>query len=104
MKCFRRNHLLLTRTNLERSNQNPAEGVIREVQRQWFQTMTRKRVPRNLWDYGVQWTTEVIQMTSTQSGGLRGICTLQDVTGETPYISEYLDIVIYDHVSYKENA
>ena len=29
---------------------------------------------------------------------------MQDVTGETPDISEYLDFGFYDHVSYKENA
>ena len=43
-------------------------------------------------------------MASTQSGSLSGILPLQDVTGETPYISEYLDFGFYDHVSYKENA
>jgi hypothetical protein len=66
--------------------------------------MIRKRVPRKLWDYGVRWTTQVMQRTSTQAGGLRGICPLQDVTGETPDTSEYLDFGFYDHVSYKENA
>jgi hypothetical protein len=29
---------------------------------------------------------------------------LEAVTGETIYISEYLDFGFYDHVSYKENA
>ena len=29
---------------------------------------------------------------------------MQDVTGETPDISDYVDFVFYDHVSYKENA
>ena len=29
---------------------------------------------------------------------------MQDVTGEKPYISEYLDFGFYEHVSYKENA
>ena len=66
--------------------------------------MIRKRVPRKLWDYGVLWNTQVTQRTSTQAGGLRGTCTLQDVMGETPYISDYLAFGFYDHVSYKENA
>ena len=35
---------------------------------------------------------------------LRGICPLQDVTGETPEISYYLDFYFYDHVSYKDNS
>jgi hypothetical protein len=45
-----------------------------------------------------------MQRTSTQAGGLRGACPLQDVTGKTPDISEYLDFGFYDHVIYKENA
>ena len=66
--------------------------------------MLSKRVPRKLWGYGFQWTTQVMEITSTRSGGLRGGFPFQDVTGETPDISEYLDFGFYDHVSYKENA
>ena len=40
---------------------------------------------------------------STQAGGLMGTCTLQDVTGKTTNISEYLDFGFYDHISYKDN-
>ena len=65
--------------------------------------MTRKRIPRKLWDYGVQWATQVMQRTPTQSGGLRATCPLQDVTDETPDITEYFDFSFYDHVSYKDN-
>ena len=39
----------------DRHNQNPCEGVIREVRRKWFRTMIRNRVPRRLWDYGIRW-------------------------------------------------
>ena len=45
-----------------------------------------------------------MQRMSTQAGGLRGACPSQDVTGETPDISEYLDFGFYDHVTHKENA
>jgi hypothetical protein len=55
-KYCRRNDIKVTRTEPERPNQNPAEGVIREIRRRWFRTMIRKRVPRKLWDYGVRWT------------------------------------------------
>ena len=98
------NYIFLTRTEPERPNQNPEEGVIRGFRRQLFQTMIRKRVPRNLWYYGVLWTTQVMQSTPTQSVGLRGVCPLQDMTGETPDISEYLDFGFYDHASYKKNS
>ena len=91
MKCCRKNDIKVTTTEPERPNQNPAEGVIREVRRRWFRTMIRKRVPRKLWDYGVRWTTQVMQRASTQAGGLRGVCPLESITGETVDISEYLD-------------
>jgi hypothetical protein len=102
MKCCRRNDIKIQRAEPEQPNQNPAEGVIHEVRRRWFQTMIRKRVPRKLWDY--RWTTQVMQHTSTQAGGLGGACPLEDVRGKTVDISEYLDFGFYDHVSYKENA
>ena len=45
-----------------------------------------------------------MQRTSIQSGGLRGILPLKDVTVETPDISEYLGFGFYEHVSYKDNS
>jgi hypothetical protein len=56
MKTCRQHDIRVTRTEAERSNQNPAEGVICEVRRKWFCIMIRKRVPQKLWDYGVRWT------------------------------------------------
>jgi hypothetical protein len=103
-KHCRRNNAKATRTEPERPNQNPAEGVIQEIRRRWFGTIMRKRVPRKLWGHGVRWTTQVMQRTSTQAGGLRGVCPSQDVTGETPDTSECLDFGFYGHVSHKENA
>jgi hypothetical protein len=99
MKSCRRKNIRVTRTEPERPNQNPAEGVIREVRWRWFRTMIRK-----LWDYGIRWTTQVMQRTSTQAGGSQGACPLEEVTGETVDISEYLDFGFYDLISFKENA
>ncbi len=104
VKQCRKHDITLIRTEPERSNQNPAEGVIREIRKRWFRTMIRKRVPRRLWDYGLRWTTQVMQRTSTEAGGLRGACPLEQVTGETIDISEYLDFGFYDHVSFWDNA
>jgi hypothetical protein len=61
MKTCRKHDMRVTRTEAEQSNQNPAEGVIREVRRKWFRIMIRKRVPRKLWDYGARWTAQVMQ-------------------------------------------
>ena len=104
MKCCWTNYISLTIIEPERPNQNPEEGVIRELLRRWFLNMIWNTAPRKLWDYGVQWTTQVMQRNPTQADMLRGIWPLQDVTGETPEILEYLDFGLYDHVSYKENA
>ena len=85
-------------------NQNPAEGVIREIRRRWYRTMVRKRVPRQLWDYGITWVAEIMSVTHSAAGGLHGCIPLTVVTGETVDISEYLDFGFYDMVWYKDNS
>ena len=54
----------------DRPNRNPADGVIRELRRKWFQMMVKKRVPRRLWDYGYFHACKVIQNTASHSGRL----------------------------------
>ena len=45
-----------------RPNENPAEGSIREIRRRWYRIMTRKKVPKRLWDYLIVWTCETENM------------------------------------------
>jgi hypothetical protein len=104
MKTCHEDEISVTITEPNRPSQNPSKGVIRELRLRWFRTMIRSRVPRKLCDYGVRWTCQAMQRTSTEAGGLRGNCPLQEVTGETVDISEYLDFGFYDHVWYKVNA
>ena len=85
-------------------NQNPVEGVIGELRRKWYRIMIRKRIPKQLWDYGLKWVSETSSLTHTTAGVLGGTIPLQEVTGETPDISEYLDFGLYDEVWYKDNA
>ena len=85
-------------------NQNFVEGVIRELRRKWFRIMVRKRVPKELWDYGMRWVSETMALTYTTAGSLRGQVPLTNVTGETADISEYLDFGFYDEIWYKDNA
>ena len=87
-----------------RPNQNRAEAVIREVKRKWYRQMTKKRVPRRLWDYGIVWVCEIMSMTANSNFALDGRSPMEQVTGETPDISEYLDFGFYDWVWYKDNA
>ena len=44
-------------------NQNLVVGVIREVRRKLYHTMVKKRIPRQLRDYGVSWLSEIMSMT-----------------------------------------
>lgn len=104
MRQIRKNDINYHVTEPERHNQNPAEGTIREIRRKWFRTMVRKRVPKVLWDYGARWVCETMRLTSTTAGGLDGGTPFEQVTGETPDISEYLDFGFYDRVWYHENA
>ena len=53
--------------------------------------MLRKKVPKQLWDYGIKWVCEVMQCTASTSGDLSRRTALEQLTGETPEILEYLD-------------
>ncbi|KAI2495883.1 hypothetical protein MHU86_18624 [Fragilaria crotonensis] len=74
-----------------RPQQNCAESVIREVKRKWFRQMTKRKVPKRLWDYGVMWICEIMPLTANSSFSLEGRTPIEQVTGETPDTSEYLD-------------
>ena len=85
-------------------NQSPAEGVVREVRRKWYRVMFKKRVPEMFWDYGMRWVCAIMNRTHVRSHRVDGGIPLQQVTGETVDISEYLDYGFYDHVRYRDNA
>ena len=66
--------------------------------------MLKKKVPKRLWDYGIKWVCEVMQYTASTSGDLSGRTALEQLTDETPEISEYLDFTFYDWCWYNDNA
>ena len=66
--------------------------------------MLKKKVRKRLWDYGINWVCEVIQHTASTSGDPSRRTTLEQLTGETPEISEYLDFTFYDWCWYNDNA
>ena len=88
----------------ERHNQNPAEGVIREIRRKWFRVMFYKKVPKKFWDYGMRWVCEIQQRTHLQSNIIDGGIPFENLSGKTQEILEYLDFGFYDRVWYHENA
>ena len=85
-------------------NQSKVEGVVREIRKRWFRIMLKKKVPKQLWDYSIKWVCEVMQCTASTSGDLSRQTTLEQLTGETPEISEYLDFTFYDWCWYNDNA
>ena len=56
----------------ERYNENPTEGVIREVWRKWYHMMIWDRVQKKFWDYGMQWVCEVMQRTHVCANRMDG--------------------------------
>jgi hypothetical protein len=49
----------------ERSNQNPAEGTIREVRKRWCRQMFRTNCPRRLWSYGLPHVCAIMRLTAS---------------------------------------
>ena len=92
------------RSEKERHNQNPAEGVIREVRKRWYQTIFKTNCPRRLWTYGVPYACAIMRMMASYAGRLQGRTPIEVVMGETPDISEYLDFGFYDWVWFKRDA
>ena len=91
-------------TEPHRHNQSKVEGVVQEIRKPWFRVMLKKKVPKQLWDYGIKWVCEVMQCTASTSGDLSRRTSLEQLTGETPEISEYLDFTFYDWCWYNDNA
>ena len=99
-----RNHAIdLHVTEPHRHNQSKVEGVVWEIRKCWFRIMLKK-VPKQLWDYGIKWVCEVMQCTASTSGDLSRRAALEQLTGETPEISDYLDFTFYDWCWYNDNA
>jgi hypothetical protein len=66
--------------------------------------MVKQNVPKRLWDFGIVRACEIMSLTSNISFNLEGRTPMEQITGETPDISEYLDFGFYDWVWYKDNA
>jgi hypothetical protein len=57
--------------------------------------MQKKKVPRQLWDYGLVYEGELLSQMACGEGCRSGY---EMVTGNTPDISEWLDFKFYDLV------
>ena len=91
-------------TERHHHNQSKVEGVVQEIRKGWFRIMLKKKVPKRLWDYGIKWVCEVMQCTASTPGDLSGGTALEQLTGKTPKILEYLDFTFSDWCCYNDNA
>jgi len=82
-------------TELGRLNQNHgAEREIGEVKR-WRRCMFKKRCPRRVWDFGLVHEGEILSRLSRGRDGRTG---MEEITGQTTDISDWLDFEFYDTV------
>ena len=85
-------------TEKKRPNQNAVEGCIRELRRRWYRTMFRTYCPKAFWSYGIPYVAKIIQITASFAADLQGRTPLEELTGETPDISQYLYFGFNDRV------
>ena len=57
--------------------------------------MTKKNVPKRLWDFGLVYKSEILSRMAHGNDRQTGY---EEVTGQTPDISEWLDFEFYDLV------
>ena len=104
MKWIRKYDIIHHKTEPEQHNQNRAESAIRELKKKWFRVMVKHKVPKRLWDYGLHWCCDISQRTPNSVFSLEGRTPIEQMTGETPDISKYLDFSFYDYVLVHKNA
>ena len=104
MKSRRKYNTLYHISSPRRPNKNPAEGSIRELKKRWYRIMMKKKVPEQLWDYGLVWIAETGNLSVSSSRYANGRTSIEYITGKTPDISEYLDFTFYDWITYRANA
>ena len=75
--------------------QNKAEKVIGELKKRWLRRKTERNIPGRLWDYGLQWESEIMSRTARGPLERTGI---ERISGYTPDISEWIDFEFYDLV------
>ena len=98
-KHARKRHIDLTYAEPDRKNQISAiDTEIRELKKRTRSKMVRRNVPSRMWDYALVHSAEIMQFIPRSR--LRGRTGYEEVTGNTPDISEYLDFDFWDLVWY----
>ena len=78
--------------------------MIREMRKKWFIVMLRKKVPHRIWDYVLKRVAEIMQRTAGSAVSLHCRTYLEELTGETPDISEYLYFAFHFWCCYNDNS
>ena len=77
-------------------NQNyAAESEIGLLARRWKLRMVKKQVPKRLWDFSLVYKSELLCRMAQGTDNRTGY---EEVTGQTPDISEWLDFEFYNLV------
>ena len=96
VKEARRMRIMLHTTEQGRKNQNhAAEREIGFLAKRWKLRMTKKKVPKRLWDFGLIYESELLSRMARGNDRRTGY---EEVTGQTPDISEWMDFEFYDLV------
>jgi Reverse transcriptase (RNA-dependent DNA polymerase) len=96
VKEARRMRIKLLNSEQGRKNQNhAAEREIGFLAKRWKLRMAKKDVPRRLWDFGLVYESEILARMARGDDRRTGY---EEVTGQTPDISEWLDFEFYDLV------
>ena len=102
VKHCRRMRIQLRHKEKGRYNQNhAAEREIGFLSERWRRRMTKKYVPRRLWDFGLVYEAEILSRLSRGRDGRTGY---EEVFGQTPNIAEYVDFEFYDLVWWWDKA
>ena len=89
-------HILLHMTEQGQKNQNHvAEHEIGFLAKRWKLQMTKKKVLKRLWDFGLIYESELLSQMAWGEDQRTGY---EVVTGQMPDISEWLDFEFYDLV------
>ena len=50
-----------------RPNKNPTEVTIREIKKRWYRIILKNKVPKIIWDYGLIWICEMVNLSVSSS-------------------------------------
>lgn len=99
-KESRKMRIQLHFTEEGRKNQNMhAENEIRLLSQRWRLRMTKKKVYKRLWDFGVIYEGELLTRMARGRSRRTG---LEEITGDTTEIAEWLDFEFFDLVWYHD--